>query len=102
MTSHAMGMVKWSVFRSGGGGQPYTRSYYYASKQKRLVDLAGDGGTLWLVTSRRKRGEPRRYHRASKLVNCEAAPPWEEKAEQCTADGLLPDGSMLGCTGQSR
>lgn len=82
MTTHAMAMVKWNVFRSGGGGERYTRSYYYASKQKRLVNLVGDGGTLWLVTSRRKRGEPRRYHLAYKLVDCVAAPPWEEKAEQ--------------------
>jgi hypothetical protein len=75
-------MVKWNVFRSGGGGELYTRSYYYASRQKRLVDLVGDGGTLWLVTSRRKPGEERRYHLAYKLVGCVAAPPWEEKAEQ--------------------
>jgi hypothetical protein len=75
-------MVKWKVFRSGGGGEPYTRSYYYASKQKRLVDLAGDGGTLWLVTSRRRRGEPHRYHLAYKLVDCVAASPSEEKAER--------------------
>ncbi|MBL7183548.1 MAG: toll/interleukin-1 receptor domain-containing protein [Anaerolineae bacterium] len=82
MTTHAIAMVKWNVFRGGGGGERYTRSYYYASKQKRLVNLVGDGGTLWLVTSRRKRGEERRYHLAYKLVDCVAAPPWEEKAEQ--------------------
>jgi hypothetical protein len=35
-----------------------------------------------LATSRRKPGEPRRYHLAYKLVDCVAAPPWEEKAEQ--------------------
>jgi hypothetical protein len=81
MATHAMAMVKWNVFRSGGGGEPYTRSYYYASKQKRLVNLVGDGGTLWLVTSRRKPGEERRYHLAYKLVDCVAAPPSEEKAE---------------------
>jgi len=81
MTTHAMAMVKWNVFRGGGGGEPYTRSYYYASRQKRLVNLVGDGGTLWLVTSRRKRGEERRYHLAYKLVDCVAAPPSEEKAE---------------------
>jgi hypothetical protein len=82
MTTHAMAMVKWNVFRSGGGGEPYTRSYYYASKQKRLVDLVGDAGTLWLVTSRRRKGGPRRYHLAYKLVDCFAVPPSEEKAEQ--------------------
>ncbi len=82
MTTHAMAMVKWNVFRGGGGDERYTRSYYYASQQKRLVNLVGDGGTLWLATSRRKRGEERRYHLAYKLVDCVAAPPWEEKAEQ--------------------
>ena len=46
------------------------------------MNLVGDGGTLWLVTSRRKRGDERRYHLAYKLVDCVAAPPWEEKAEQ--------------------
>ena len=85
MTTHAMAMVKWNVFRGGGGGERYTRSYYYASKQKRLVNLVGDGGTLWLVTSRRKRGEERRYHLAYKLVDCVAAPPWEEKAEAASS-----------------
>jgi len=74
-------MVKWKVFRPGAGSELFTRSYFYASRQKRLVNLVGDGGTLWLVTSRRKKGEPRRYHLAYKLVNCIAAPPWEEKAE---------------------
>ncbi len=82
MTTHAMAMVKWNVFRSGGGGEPYARSYYYACKQERLVDLVGDGGTLWLVTSRRKKGETCRYHLAYKLVDCIAAPPSDEKAEQ--------------------
>ncbi len=32
MTTHAMAMVKWNVFRGSGGGERYTRSYYYASK----------------------------------------------------------------------
>lgn len=83
MTTHAMAMVKWEVFHgSGVGGERYSRRYYYASRQKRLVNLVGDGGTLWLVTSRRKPGEPRCYHLAYKLVDCESVPPWQEKAEQ--------------------
>jgi hypothetical protein len=82
MTPHAIAMVKWKVFRPGAGSELFTRSYYYASRQRRLVNLVGDGGTLWLVTSRRKRGEPRRYHLAYKLVDCVAAPPSEEIAEQ--------------------
>jgi hypothetical protein len=82
MTTQAMAMVKWDVFRPAAGSELFTRSYYYACRQKRLVNLVGDGGTLWLVTSRRRPGESRRYHLAYKLVDCQAAPPWEEKAEQ--------------------
>ena len=83
MATHAMAMVKWEVFRSGEReGDRYKSSYYYACKQKRLVDLVGQGGTLWLVTSRRKAGQPRRYHLAYKLVDCMTEEPWTEKAEE--------------------
>jgi hypothetical protein len=82
MPNHAMAMVKWEVFRSAKSGGRYSRSYVYACKQKRLVNLVGDGGTLWLVTSRRKPGEPRRYSLAYKLVDCRSTPPWQEKAEE--------------------
>ncbi len=82
MPTHAIAMVKWKVFRPEEDSERYNRSYYYACKQKRLIDLVGDGGTLWLVTSRRKAGEPRRYSLAYKLVDCISAPPWQEKAEQ--------------------
>jgi hypothetical protein len=82
MTTHAMAMVKWDVFRPGAGRQMFTRSYFYASRQKRLVDLVGDGGTLWLVTSREEGDEPRRYHLAYKLVDCAPASPSEEQAEE--------------------
>ncbi len=82
MTVHAMAMVKWNVFRPGAGSELFTRSYFYASRQKRLVNLVGEGGTLWLVTSRRRATAARRYHLAYKLVDCVAAAPSEEKAEQ--------------------
>jgi hypothetical protein len=82
MPTHAMAMVKWNVFRPGAGSEMFTRSYFYASRQKRLVNLVGDGGTLWLVTSRSRGDGPRRYHLAYKLVDCVAAPPSEEKAEE--------------------
>jgi len=82
MVAHALAMVRWNVFRPGAGSELFTRSYFYACRQKRLVNLVGDGGTLWLATSRRRVGEPRRYHLAYKLVDCVAAPPGEEKAER--------------------
>ncbi len=81
MTIHAMAMVKWNVFRPGEGSELFTRSYFYAGKQKRLVNLLDGGGALWLVTSRKKKNQPRRYHLAYKLVDCHAAPPSDEKAE---------------------
>jgi hypothetical protein len=73
-------MVKWNTFRPGDPDEQVTRSYYYASRQKRLVNLVGGGGTLWLVTSKRRPGEPRRYHLAYKLVNCTTAAPQPEVA----------------------
>jgi hypothetical protein len=51
--------------------------YDYGSDQKRLLETVADGGTLWLVTSRRKANQPRTYHLAYKLVECYAIAPYE-------------------------
>lgn len=65
---HAAAMVAWKTFRQGStGGQAV---FDYGSNQGRLLGLVGDGGTLWLVTSTRRRGEPRQYHLAYKLTDC--------------------------------
>jgi hypothetical protein len=62
-------MVKWETFRpSGGTGGAAV--YDYGSNQERLLLRVADGGTLWLITSRRKASGPTRYHLAYKLVNC--------------------------------
>ena len=58
MVRHAIAMVRWSVFRRGElAGRRVWRGrptiFEYASKQKRLIDLVGKGGTLWLTTSRK-------------------------------------------------
>mgnify|MGYP002080501510 FL=1 len=85
-----MAFVRWEVFRSGkrqqggghGGGQ---RIFDYACPKKRLVDIVGNGGTLWLVTSRRRPGQPRRYHLAYKLVDCSSVP-----ADESASHGYGP------------
>ena len=69
--AHAMAMVKWKVFRPGRLG---LKTFDYGSNQAQLIKKIGDGGTLWLVTSRRKGSEARRYHLAYKLVNCSQIP----------------------------
>lgn len=76
MTKHAAATVKWDIFRprKGTGGAAV---YDYGSDQKQLLDRVADGGTLWLITSRRKTKEPRRYHLAYKLVDCAEVRPEE-------------------------
>jgi hypothetical protein len=61
-------MVAWKTFRPGGTGG--VAVYDYGSKQRRLLERVGDGGTLWLITSTRRTRQPRRYHLAYKLVDC--------------------------------
>ena len=74
MTKHAAAMVKWKVFRPGGG-MGGAAVYDYGSNQKRLLQRVADGGTLWLVTSRRKGDGQRRYQLAYKLVACKEVKP---------------------------
>ncbi len=76
MTTHAIAMVKWSTFRpsEGMGGAAV---YDYGSNQSRLVEQVANGGTLWLVTSRRRAGGERVYHLAYKLVNCRSVEPFQ-------------------------
>jgi hypothetical protein len=76
MATHIMAMVRWDVFRPGPGG---FRVFDYGSKQKRLVEKAREGGTVWLVTSRKKSGEKRSYHLAYKLVDCGQIKPEESR-----------------------
>lgn len=73
MTRHAAAMVAWKAFRPErkGGSQVYD----YGSNQARLVELVGDGGTLWLVTSTRRPPAPRQYHLAYKLTDCKPIDP---------------------------
>jgi hypothetical protein len=74
MVAHAIAMVRWSTFRPGRGAGG-AAAFDYGSDQARLLDRVGDGGTLWLVTSRRRGRSPRRYHLAYKLVDCAPVPP---------------------------
>lgn len=67
-------MVRWDTFRpSGGTGGAAV--YDYGSDQEHLLQRVADGGTLWLITSRRKGDGPTRYHLAYKLVNCTKVDP---------------------------
>lgn len=74
MTKHAIALVRWETFRpsAGTGG---TAVYDYGSNNERLLDRVADGGTLWLVTSRRRGNAPRSYHLAYKLVACAPVDP---------------------------
>ena len=74
MSKHAAAMVGWKVFRPsrGSGGAAV---YDYGSNQRRLLQRVADGGTLWLVTSRRKGDGQRLYHLAYKLVACKDIKP---------------------------
>jgi len=74
MTQHAAAMVKWDTFRpsQGTGGAAV---YDYGSDQEILLDRVATGGTLWLITSRRKGKNPRQYHLAYKLVSCTRVDP---------------------------
>jgi hypothetical protein len=67
-----MANVRWSVFRPGDSGG---LSHDYGSDRRRIENAVGDGGTLWLVTSRRTAGAPRTYHLAYKLVGCRPIDP---------------------------
>jgi hypothetical protein len=72
MVPHALAMVKWKTFRPGGQGG--VAVYDYGSDQKRLIEIVGSGGTLWLVTSRKRPKQPRTYHLAYKLIDCYQIP----------------------------
>src|SRR5512139_2070335 len=74
MTQHAAAMVQWNMFRpsQGTGG---AAAYDYGSDQPQLIPRVAEGGTLWLITSRRKGKNPRQYHLAYKLVDCSQVDP---------------------------
>lgn len=69
MSRHAIAMVRWDVFRPGGGTGG-AAVYDYGSNQERLLQRVADGGTLWLVTSRKANSRCVSYHLAYKLANC--------------------------------
>jgi hypothetical protein len=76
MKSHAVAYVKWEIFRpeKGTGG---VAVYDFGSNKKELHKKVSNGGTLWLITSTRKKKELRKYHLAYKLVNCKSILPEE-------------------------
>jgi len=74
MVKHAIAMVKWDRFRSGGSSSGVA-VYDYGSDKKILLQRVAEGGTLWLITSRRKASSQTSYHLAYKLVNCKRIDP---------------------------
>jgi len=66
---NAMAFVKWSQYRRSDEDHYNPPQFFYGSKKKRIQNLVGNGGTLWVVTSRLKLGK-RGYSLAYKLVNC--------------------------------
>jgi hypothetical protein len=76
MKTHAVAFVKWDIFRPGKGTGGVA-VYDFGSNKKKLHKKVSDGGTLWLITSTRKKKEPRKYHLAYKLVNCKSILPEE-------------------------
>lgn len=71
MKTHAVAYVKWENFRPGKGTGGVA-VYDFGSNKKELHKKVSDGGTLWLISSTRKKKEPRKYHLAYKLVNCKS------------------------------
>lgn len=66
---HSITIVAWENFQymlKRNAEQPQ----FYVSNQKRLIELVGNGGTLWLVTSATESGNKRTYQLACKLDNC--------------------------------
>lgn len=66
---HALAFVRFQPGRFERDQRDLGMQYRYFSAQPRVVDLAGKGGTLWLVTSRRRR-KKRAYQLVYKLVDC--------------------------------
>jgi hypothetical protein len=76
MKTQAVAFVKWEIFRPGKGTGGVA-VYDFGSNKKELNKKVSDGGTLWLITSTRKKKESRKYHLAYKLVNCKSILPGE-------------------------
>lgn len=81
---HAITMVNYNQIESNEQNKElYGKANWYNSHQKRLLQLVGEGGTLWLVTSRKNKkfdnkatttsldnNERRHYSLAYKLSHC--------------------------------
>ncbi len=67
---HALAFVKYKYYKTTQENkEKYGPAYWYKSDQKRLLDLVGEGGTLWVVTSLKKDGKSI-YSLAYRLENC--------------------------------
>lgn len=96
MNTHALAFVNYKYFRSSPENRKkFSKAYYYISKKCRIVELVGNGGTLWVVTSApSSRG--RIYSLAYKLVRCEPFEVWENLG------GLFGEYGVIGDPKDSR
>ncbi|MCA9909504.1 MAG: hypothetical protein KC519_12695, partial [Anaerolineae bacterium] len=68
--THALAFVNYKYYRTSDENMArFGQAFTYVSKKPRVLQLVGDGGTLWIATSfPTARG--RRYSLAYKLVKC--------------------------------
>ncbi len=68
---HVMVLIQWDNWFPPDRSAPI-RFHTYRSKQKRLVNLVGDGGTVWVIASRLTSDGTRRYRLAYRLEHVES------------------------------
>jgi len=95
MVEHALAFVNYKYFKtSKENRKKYSKAYWYVSKKPRIANLVGDGGTLWVVTSRRppkeERGD-RIYSLAYKLIDCQTFEVWDHLKKDFGEYGVIGD-----------
>jgi hypothetical protein len=95
MVEHALAFVNYKYLKtSKENRKKYSKAYWYVSKKPRIANLVGDGGTLWVVTSRRPPKEEkgdRIYSLAYKLVDCQTFEVWDHLKKDFGEYGVIGD-----------
>ena len=88
----AIAFVNYKYFRSSPENRKkYTRAFFYISKKPRILNLVGNRGRLWIVTSSRKKNEDRIYSLAYKLDKCEPFEVWPHLQKRFGSLGVTAD-----------
>jgi hypothetical protein len=95
MATHALAFVEWKGYRRSEDQHYNPPEFFYAHPKERLVKLVGGGGTLWVITSRRRKGK-RRYSLAYKLVNCQPKRP-DIKKKRLFGKHMVQSRDWRGC-----